>query len=74
MLHSIMPRITLNAQLLGHFIRKCVEILKATANLKIHNEWHHACFSLKKEELDSEIIKITSKTYYDGTLLTGGMQ
>ena len=58
----------------GPITYHCVEILQETHNLKIHNEWHHTCFSLKNEELDSETIQIISKVYYDGTEVTWGKQ
>ena len=35
---------------------------------KFHNEWHHACMSLKTEELESDKIKVSTKLYFDGHL------
>ena len=40
---------------------------------KFHNEWHHACMSLKTEELESDKIKVSTKLYFDGHLQEEGM-
>ena len=65
-------QLTFGSILYGELKVHRIEILPETSNLKIHNEWHHTCFSTKTEELDSETIQITSKIYYDGTELTWG--
>ena len=46
---------------------------KTSNQRKFHNEWHHACLSLKTEELESDKIKVSTKLYFDGHLQEKGM-
>ena len=38
----------------------------AMESVKIHNQWHHACWLVNAEGVDSDEIRITTKTFFDG--------
>ena len=42
--------------------KKC----KKMENFRVHNEWHHFCWSYKTVDLDSDTKEITTKLYYNG--------
>ena len=42
--------------------KKC----KKMENFRVHNEWHHFCWSYKTEDFDSDTKEITTKLYYNG--------
>ena len=35
-------------------------------SVKIHNQWHHACWSFETNEIDADQIKISTKLFLDG--------
>ena len=38
----------------------------AMESVKIHNQWHHACWLVDTQGIDSDEIKVTTKTFFDG--------
>ena len=38
-------------------------------HLKIHQEWHHVCFTLSTARLNSSTILSETKLYYDGKMV-----
>ena len=40
--------------------------------MKIHQQWHHICLSLKTEDINSDEVSVTTKLYFDGSEATKG--
>ena len=42
--------------------------------MKIHQQWHHICLSLKTEDINSDEVSVTTKLYFDGSEATKGKE
>ena len=43
-----------------------------TSNVKIHQEWHHICFTLKTVDMNSDGMHVYTKLYLDGSEIDQG--
>ena len=43
-----------------------------TSNVKIHQEWHHICFTLKTVDMNSDGMHVYTKMYLDGSEIDQG--
>ena len=43
-----------------------------TSNVKIHQEWHHICFTLKTVDMNSDGMHVYTKLYLDGNEIDQG--
>ena len=43
-----------------------------TSNVKIHQEWHHICFTLKTVNMNSDGMYVYTKMYLDGSEIDQG--
>ena len=43
-----------------------------TSNIKIHQEWHHICFTLKTVNMNSDEMSVYTKMYLDGSEIDQG--
>ena len=41
-------------------------------SVKIHDHWHHACWSFETNEIDSDQIEISTKLFFDGIEVNQG--
>ena len=41
-------------------------------SFRIHNQWHHACWSFKTSEIGLDQIEISTKLFYDGINVNQG--
>ena len=42
--------------------------------MKIHQEWHHACLTIKTTQKTYNTMQSDTKLYYDGELVNKGIQ
>lgn len=35
-------------------------------SLRIHNQWHHACWLFDTDQIDSETVKVSTKLFFNG--------